>query len=156
MLKKLKYYWDTCVFLTLINDEPLSSEDKQGLNDVVKEIDANRAILITSVQTVTEILEANFTNDQIHRLELCLKKSSTVKINIDHRVAELAGQIRGHYNQEGFKVKTPDAIHLATAFLHKADELHTFDPKMLRFNGNLMGLNLKICKPTTKQLGLPF
>jgi predicted nucleic acid-binding protein len=156
MLKKPKYYWDTCIFLALLKDEPMSKEDKQGLIDVVKEIDSCRAILITSVQTLTEIQEANLTNDQIHHLELSLKKPSTAKINIDLRVAELAGQIRSHYNQQGLKVTTTDAIHLATAFLHKADELHTFDLKMLRFNGNLMGLNLKICKPTTKQLGLPF
>lgn len=134
----------------------MSKEDKQGLIDVVKEIDSCRAILITSVQTLTEIQEANLTSEQINHLGLSLKKPSTVKINIDLRVAELAGRIRSHYNQQGLKVPTTDAIHLATASLHDADELHTFDLKMLRFNGNLMGLNLKICKPRTKQLGLPF
>jgi hypothetical protein len=50
-------------------------------------------------------------------------------------------------------VELPDAQHLATAIAYKeVDEFHTFDgDDLLRFNGNVAGFNLKICKPTAIQ-----
>ena len=46
-----------------------------------------------------------------------------------------------------------DATRLATAIAYKVvDEFHTFDEKdLLRFDGDVAGYKLKICKPSAKQ-----
>lgn len=50
----------------------------------------------------------------------------------------------------GSKLKTPDAIHLVTAILHRADEFHTFDETLTALSGNVAGHRLTICKPIAK------
>lgn len=50
----------------------------------------------------------------------------------------------------GLGLKPPDAIHLATALIANADEMHTFDDKLLGLDAKLFkadGTALKICKP---------
>lgn len=155
-----KYYWESSTFLAWITDEPTrTAEEKAGLTEIVAEIDAGKAILVTSAITSGEVLEANLTDEQKKRYDLVLKRPMTVKHNVDIRVSELAGKIRDHYNRlppdQRRKIRLPDAIHLATAILLQVDELHSLDPHMLSLNGNVAGHNLRICKPAGKQTLLP-
>jgi len=126
----------------------------EGLTEIVREIDSKKAILITSAISLTEVLEGDLTDEQRRRYELSLKRPTTVIQNLDRRVSEVAGEVRSYYRQKGIKLKSPDAVHLATALMLKVDELHTFDQGLLRFNGDLMGHNIKICKPKPGQLSL--
>ena len=52
---------------------------------------------------------------------------------------------------EGYAgLKPPDAIHLATALVHGASELHTYDRKLLNLSGKIPQAAdgyLKICQP---------
>lgn len=48
--------------------------------------------------------------------------------------------------------KPQDAIHIATALVSNADEMHTFDDNILSLDGKLIkddGKALKICKPSS-------
>jgi predicted nucleic acid-binding protein len=59
----------------------------------------------------------------------------------------------------GLGLKPPDATHLATALMANADELHTFDEKLLGLDEKLMkadGTPLKICKPGHGGPALPL
>lgn len=50
----------------------------------------------------------------------------------------------------GLGLRPPDATHLATALISNADEMHTFDDKLLGLDEKLFkvdGTPLKICKP---------
>jgi transposase-like protein len=58
--------------------------------------------------------------------------------------------IEGYATSGGSKLKTPDAIHLASAILHRADEFHTFDETLIALSGNVAGHKLTICKPIAK------
>jgi hypothetical protein len=58
---------------------------------------------------------------------------------------------------DGKTVSVPDAIHLATALIYRADEFHTFDGKngrntlgLLPLSGDVGGHKLTICKPVAK------
>ena len=68
-------------------------------------------------------------------------------VNLDRGVAELARTIMGR----GYsKLKPPDACHLASAAIANADELHTFDDKLLALDGLIEKANktrLRICRP---------
>jgi len=50
-------------------------------------------------------------------------------------------------DKSGKKLLTPDAIHLATAIIHKADFFLTLDNKLLNLNGDGRMEGLAIGKP---------
>ena len=71
---------------------------------------------------------------------------------MDTKIASIAHDIRNHYvTTGGSKLQTPDAIHLAAAILHRADEFHTFDGTLISLSGNVAGHRLTICKPIAKK-----
>lgn len=159
MPAKPKYYWDACIFLAWIKDEgvpPRQPREMEGLAEIVDEIDSGRAILVTSTLTSTEVLDSTLTPEQRQRYNLVLKRPSAIRVNVDIRVSEFASAIRDYYLVQNLKVKVPDAIHMATAILVRVDELHTFDPDLLKFNGDVAGHALKICKPVGEQRVMKF
>lgn len=157
--KPKTYYWDTSVLLAWIKDEgipPRQPGEMEGLAEIVDEIDAGRAILVTSTITFTEVLYSTLTAEQRGQFELAMKRPSTVRVNLDTRVGELSSAIRDHYRQRGLALKSADAVHLASAILLKVDGMHTFDPDLLRFNGDVAGHRLTICKPIGTQTVMKF
>jgi hypothetical protein len=62
--------------------------------------------------------------------------------------------------QRGFPgLKPADATHLASAAMTNAEEMHTFDVRLLSFDGNIVradGTNLKICKPSMGGAPVPL
>ena len=47
-------------------------------------------------------------------------------------------------------LKPPDAVHIASAVLGQASEMHTFDDKLLKLDGEIVRLDggkLRICSP---------
>ena len=119
------YYWDTCCFIAWLTSKDYPQEVLDGLDDVAKEVNENRAILCTSVMTDTEILEGQLTADQITKFQNLFKRRNVIQITLDQRIARRASEIRNYYNGRGIKIKTPDATHLATAIIYEAEEFHT-------------------------------
>jgi hypothetical protein len=84
------------------------------------------------------------------------------RLGTDTKVAALAHDLRDHYAKVapasgGKTLSVPDAIHLATAIHHRANEFHTFDNDgsskslgLLPLSGNVGGHRLVICKPVAK------
>jgi predicted nucleic acid-binding protein len=74
------------------------------------------------------------------------------RVGVDPEVAQLAHDFRNHYATSDKKLQTPDAIHLATAILHRADEFHTFDEDdLISLSGNIAGHRFVICKPQARR-----
>ena len=154
MSGKRKYYWDTDCFLAWLNGK---EEGKTELADgIVSEVNSGKAVIITSVNTITEIFEGSFTEGQKKKFKHMIGRREVALVNVDHNVADLARRLREDCKRQGKALRTPDAQHLATAILHGADEFHTFDEKLLNKSGDLAGHTIKICKPESIQRGLPF
>jgi predicted nucleic acid-binding protein len=149
--KKPKYAWDTSVFLAWLTeqaDAPLAD-----IEAVAEEIDKNVAALITSTTTYSEVLEVKHSKDKMDQFRDFLKRSNIVTQDVTVTIAEKAQEIRGKALAEGRKIKTPDAQHLATAILCKADVLHSLDPDMLNLDGSPIvdGLKIKLPVPLSGQ-----
>lgn len=160
-----KYYWDTCLFLAWINDEQRKSGEMDGVREVIARSKRREVVIMTSVLTQVEALQSKLPVG-MDRLFLDLMKR-VQRLGMDTKVAALAHDIRDYYmvhaqEHEGKKLTTPDAIHLATAILHRADEFHTFDSGkkdsksigLIQLSGNVGGHKLTICKPQARNPGL--
>lgn len=142
------YYWDTCLFLAWLKDEPRSSGEMDGVREVIERSKRRDCRLMTSVLTTVEILQAKIPAGVDTLLSGLVKRM--LRVGVDTKVAQLAHDIRNQYAKEGRSLKTPDAIHLASAILHRADEFHTFDEKLVAMSGNVAGHRIVICKPTAR------
>ena len=155
------YYWDACVFIDWLMSSKSSrtSEEMNGISSVAQLIDKNQAILVASSIVRIEILACTLYEETQEKLTQLFMRKNFQEIAVDKRIASLAHDIRNFYQQEkqnAINIKTPDAIHLATAIHYQVNQFHTFDGKrkrgLLRLSGNVAGHNLKICKPQVRHL----
>jgi predicted nucleic acid-binding protein len=144
----LFYYWDTCLFLAWLKDEARNSGEMDGVREVIDRSKKRDCRLMTSVLTSIEVLQAKIPAGMDTMFGGLLKRMT--RVGIDTKVAQLAHDIRNHYAKENRNIKTPDAIHLATAILNRADEFHTFDDKLIGLSGDVAGHRLVICKPVAR------
>jgi len=155
------YYWDSCLFLAWIKDEQRPSGEMDGVREVVERVKRREAKIITSVLTLSEVLESKLPAGMKRLIDGMLKQRVT-RISMDIKVAQMAHDLRDHYASSssygGKTLSVPDAIHLATAILYRATEFHTFDGGktggkslgLLQLSGNVAGHRLIICKPQAK------
>ena len=155
--KRRIFYWDANVFIAWLKAETCwPASVTTGMNDVAREVTENRAILFTSALTSTEILQGTLTAEQKAKLASLMQRTNVQQVAADTRISDRASAIREYYNTRGDKIKTPDAIHLATAILYRADEMQTMDgletktgkkTKLLALSGNVAGYDLLIVNP---------
>jgi hypothetical protein len=134
-------YWDTCVFIAWLKNEihvwgPIVMG---GIDDVFQMVGRNEAYLVTSAITRSEIFLSTLTLEQKQKFADILRRK-----NVDERAADFKVTDRASELRFGFSIKTPDAIHLATATIAGADELQTLDglnPKTGKCNNGMLGLN---------------
>jgi predicted nucleic acid-binding protein len=145
-------YWDTCVFIAWLKDE----KDKwppavwQGIQDVADLVQIGQAILVTSTLIRTEVFLGRLTLEQKQKFAGILRKKNVQEIAPHMRITDRASVIR-----EKHKIKTPDAIHLATAILYDVDEMQTMDgwhedgkrDGLLALSGNVAEYKLSITQP---------
>jgi predicted nucleic acid-binding protein len=155
------YYWDTCLFLAWLQDENRKSGEMDGVREIVDRSKRREVRLMTSTITSVEVLTAKIPTGFDTLFVALLKRVN--RVSVDIKVAGIAHDLRNYYltRPQEFTGKTlsmPDAIHLASAILYRADEFHTFDGAgsakslgLLPLSGNLAGHGLKICKPEARR-----
>ena len=151
------YYWDSCLFLAWLKDEQRKTGEMDSVREVIERAKRREVRLMTSVLTLTEVLSSKIPVGMDTLFATLLKRIS--KQGIDTKIAMLAHDLRDFYVQKAVEhevkiLSAPDALHLATAILYRADEFHTFDESngrnslgLLPLTGNVAGHNLTICKP---------
>jgi predicted nucleic acid-binding protein len=101
------------------------------MREVLKLVEAGTIEGVTSTITVTEVLShpIKMQNQQLvksyRNILMNSKNLSTVPVNFS--IAETAGHLRATYN-----LKTPDALHVATALFSGCDALITNDKTISR------------------------
>lgn len=158
------YYWDTCLFLAWIKDEQRSTGEMDGVREIIERSRRREVKPITSVLTSVEVLQCRLPAGMETLFAGLMKRIN--RLGIDTKVAAVAHDIRNHYMARsgefgGKTLSTPDAIHLATAVLYRADEFHTFDNDgnakhlgLIPLSGNVGGNRLTICRPQARNPGI--
>lgn len=164
------FYWDAAPLIAWIKDEKRDDPaEMDGLAGVIDLVERGKAVLMTSVLWRAEVLTSTLNEDQKRNLTKVFQSRYIRELSIDARVMDLAREIRDYQKNQQQKdvikkIRTPDAIHLASAIHYDAAEFHTFDGKkadgtngaLLTLNGNVAGHRLKICIPKADQLLLNF
>ena len=148
--------WDSCTWIAYIQQEKIRDtsgqtvlEDRGTMCRQVLEA-AERGVIeiIVSALCLVEVLARNRTSgvdDQTVRD--FFDNDYILLVNLDKQVGDLARRLMlGGYAG----LKPPDAVHIATACIANADELHTFDDRLLALDRQIDkvdGTRLIVRKP---------
>jgi len=122
-----KLYWDTSVFLCFLNSE---EEDRRKIcEDILQNARKGEVEIHTSTFTIVEAIRPKairdtrlLTPEQIAAIEAKFKWRWLKKIDVDARVAAKAVDLARQN-----LLKPADAVHAASAILHKVDVLQRWD-----------------------------
>jgi predicted nucleic acid-binding protein len=151
-----RIYWDTTCWLAWLNDErhwPPSVIT--GIQDVVYEVESESSVLFTSTITRAEIFFGKLDLNQKNLFARLMRRTNVIEVSADPRIMDRASAIREYHAARGQRVMTPDATHLATAVLYKADEFQTMDGLaasgskrgLLKLNLDVGGYELMVINP---------
>lgn len=152
-------YWDACVFILHLTNNQRDPVKAELVREQVRKLDDGEIIVVTSVLTLTEVLECTIPPENRLRLETLKQMPDRLAIvQVSMPIAEAAHDIRSGLKASpkgGTKtVSTADAIHVATAIDHKCEVLYTFDQNdrvrslgLIPLSGIPEVKNLRIEKP---------
>jgi len=157
--KLVSVYWDACAWITYIAQEkniPLSDgrfENRYAVcSHVLNDAQSGKYEIVTSAFTLAEVCkEQGIRESPADNLPSFFDRSYILVVPVDKSIGARAQKLQtsGLVN-----LKPPDAIHLASAQRAGVLEMHTFDKKVLNFDGRIGGADgrpIKICKPTEGQ-----
>jgi predicted nucleic acid-binding protein len=157
----LRFYWDTCVFLSYINGDVNRLPDIRALLESANK----RAIeIVTSVFTIAEVAfassekQAGALDPEIEQriAELWAPASPVGMVEFYPLIANRARNLIREGLTRGWSVKPPDAIHLATAQAVGASILHTYNLKDFAKWAPVVGYTIeepKAAQPTLPNMG---
>ena len=152
-----RYYWDSNVFLSLINGPP---DRLPIIEAILDDCAQGKAELYTSILSITEVAFAECEKSS-RRLDKKIEEKinklwyppSPVKlVEISNFVIWEAKDLLRNAMQASCKLKPPDAIHLATAKRVCPTEIHTYD---LEWDKHSVMLGCKILLPQINRILFP-
>ncbi len=126
----LKIYLDSCLVIYLIEEHPVFSLILENL--IARQTDL---IIAVSNLTAMECLVMPLRNSNrilIEKFENWFKQVQTV--SLEKKIFYQAAQLRADFTS----LKTPDALHLATAVYHSCDEFWTNDNRLDKVAPNIV------------------
>lgn len=156
--------WDACAWISLIQKEKIRdakgavTEDRYGLCRVVIDLaEKGRIEVVTSGLSLAEVCKSpGIKKGRVDQVGPYFENDWVLVVPVDTLVGTTARALM----MTGYAgLKPPDAIHLATAIVANADELHTFDGDLLDLDEQLArrdGNMLKICKPSVAASPAPL
>ncbi len=143
-------YWDSCVWIRLINQET----DHEACQSILDAAQRGEIVIWTSCLTLAEVYKfkceslktLSIEKDEV--FEAYMQSDFVQLVQVDQEIGIRSRRLcRNHACLK----KPNDGIHLASAVVNNIDEFHSFDvDDLLRLNGDVMradGAKLVMCKP---------
>ena len=148
--RKIKYYWDTCIYLAWLRQEQTHKGTIPSIEGIIQRARDGKVTIYTSVITIAEVLTEKLPAKQRKDFEGCFRFGEHELYDVDVRIAQKASKIReiALALHNGKKIKTPDAIHIATAQIIGVEQLHTLDNELIALHGSKAVDGLNITKPS--------
>lgn len=155
-------YWDSAVFLSLLNGDPSRID---VISDLVTEIQNDYgSFILTSSESIVEVThvldeKANHRLDPNveTKIESMWNNYKLIKM-IDNgaHIAKIAAKLIRDSIPQSWKLTPKDADHLASAYwyhkyVHNIEEFHTYDEGLFKFGPTI---GIMICKPHVNQMRL--
>jgi predicted nucleic acid-binding protein len=119
---------ETSPFIYFVERHPIYLE---RIRTIFQQVEAGYLEVITSVITLTEVLvmplQTNNTRYEFEYREMLLNTAHITTLEVSTAIAEQAAYLRVKY-----RLRTPDAIHVATALLSRCDAFLTNDHALKR------------------------
>jgi predicted nucleic acid-binding protein len=152
-----RIYWDACVLLSYING---IADRITVLDELLRQARAGQFELVTSALSQAEVAFANIEKEQGKldpgvegEIEDLWRPGSPIKTV---EFYELIGHEARTFMRQGIaqswgSLKSNDAMHLATAQRMQVAEMHTYDSRLLRWDGHVA---FPIREPAVAQMPL--
>lgn len=118
-----KIYLDTQIYIYALEDNPIF---RKKIKSIIKKIEDNNEVIVVSPLILTELLAKPYKIadlENIKNIKSALLSLSNLEIkNMNVKIAEKASELRGVLN-----LRTPDAVHFATALDRKCKTFYTND-----------------------------
>ena len=137
--------WDSSVLISWIRGDE-GADRNRAIKTVVENIERGAYKLAVSTLLYVEVLESTMPTGAMEQFKRFMQNRQMIEIiAVDIRVAKKAQAIR---NKSQKKIKTPDAVHIATAIVSEAKLFHTFDTDLLHLSGKdeVGGLAITACE----------
>lgn len=142
-------YWDANIFLSYINNEPEKVPILEAILDQVSQ--NNKDKIVTSSLSKVEVAWAateknnrSLDTEQEDMIDSLWNDSSVVEIvDFNDEITHIARSLLRRAMARGWRLRTNDAIHLATAEWVGAFEMNTYDDRLFKYS-ELIGLSVKI------------
>lgn len=129
-LKSLDVYLDSCLVIYLVEEHPIFATLLENYIENTPDL-----IFVVSDLTEMECLVMPFRKNNQRLIEKFYDWFNQSKvISLNKKIFHQAAQLRADYTG----LKTPDALHLATALYHNCDEFWTNDNRLDKVSPNLV------------------
>lgn len=144
-----KEYWDTCLFLSFLNNRDDEKDKVEIISALLQGAKEKKRLIVVSTQVIAEIRPRDVYNqyhwNTVH--DLFYTNRPFIKV-VAHTppIAVLAASIGAEHDSavEDYRVTVPDAIHVATALVEQVDVMLTYDgdaSKERRRGGGLLSFD---------------
>ena len=145
----IKYYWDSCVFISRIQGDPARIDVLQHITD---EAAQDKIQIVTSTFTIAEVCKLSREDDEAlleaeaEEIAKFFDNPYIYLVQVSRGIAIKAASLSRKHG-----VKPADAIQLATAMHANCQIVHTYDEsKLLKLNGIAGVPPLTIIKPAAE------
>ncbi len=145
------FYWDANVFLSYLNNDPDRFPTLEAILENIETSKKDR--IVTSVISKVEVLwvaheklNRALSRDEESRIDSMWDNPDVIEmVEFNDEIALMARKAMREGMIKGWRLRTNDAIHLASAQWVAAIELHTYDMKQFGKYDEMLGL--VICEP---------
>ena len=123
-------YLDTCIVIYVVEKHHLYSPKIENLMNSLSNVEFNYSALVKMESFIMPLRNKDLRLQRFYELFF----NAQIILPVTNEVYERAAQLRADFPS----LKTPDALHLATAIHHNCDEFWTNDNRLDKIAPNLV------------------